>query len=315
MPSFEDAWTAYEADLRRRRCRESSVEQYWQRIKKFRNWTWEELGVDWADAGPDELEAFYERGCKPGAVHSGQPLSPATKAVYGISIKVFYNACYRLDVLPYNNFRNYVPPAPPDPRPRPLTRKQMARLLRHVHDHPDSRLEPLVGSAYYAGLRMGETTTLTVDGINLEAEQPYFEVLGKGHDEVVLMAVNSKLAPILRRHTYWLAGQAGVSSPRDLPAGTPLIQSLTRPGHGVGRSLPSRLVHQAMAEAGVDGRPHDLRRTYAHHIGVGTGHNLEAIRCGLRHRGYSALKFYLEPTLGQVGAWVEQVPDPLEEEG
>jgi integrase len=95
-----------------------------------------------------------------------------------------------------------------------------------------------------------------------------------------------------------------------LPAGTPLFQSRSCPGRGVGAKYPSRLLAAAMRAAGVDGRPHDLRRTAAHQVGKAFEDNPGPLKYVLRHRGDGALRHYRQPGLGEGQRYFEQVPEP-----
>jgi integrase len=309
MPTFAEGWACYTAELAHRHVGDASVRQYQIRLTTWRDWL-RRQGIAWQDAGPDELEAFCDRRCLPRAVHTGLPLAPGTRAVYARSIPPFYRACYAAGLLPHERFATYRPPPDPAPSPRPLELADIARLLDSLVDHPDRRLLPLAGLCYYNALRAGETARLRADDVHLGGVLPKLAVLGKGRLERGWLPLHSALVPILGRYTYWLAGTLGASSPRDLPAGTPLFQSRTCPGRGVSRELPSRLLARAMRDAGVDGRPHDLRRTAADQVGERAGDNPRPLREVLRHRGDGALRHYRVPPLGRVQQWFELIPDP-----
>jgi len=313
MLSFEQAWACYAIHLRCRHVGDSSADQYRIRLHTWAAWLCAR-GVRWEDAGPDELEAFTDRRCLPHMIHAGRPLAPRTRSVYARSVPPFYRALYAADLIPDDKFAGYRPPPDPEPAPRPLELHDVARLLHSLVAHPDRRLLPLAGLCYYNALRAGETALLRVDDVRLGGTIPKLDVLGKGRLERGWLPLHPALVPILGRYNYWLAGTLGASSPRDLPAGTPLFHSRTCPGRGISRELPSRLLGSAMRDAGVDGRPHDLRRTAADQVGERSGDNPRPLREVLRHRGDGALRHYRVPPLGRVREWFELIPDPLKEE-
>jgi integrase len=313
MPTFAEGWGCYAVHLRHHHVGDNSTDQYRIRLHTWAAWL-KARGVRWEDAGPDELESFMDRRCLPHAVHTGWPLAPRTRAVYARSVPPFYRACYAAGLIPADRFAGWRPPPDPEPSPRPLELHDVARLLEGLCDHPDRRLLPLAGLCYYNALRAGETARLRIDDLHLHGTLPKLAVLGKGRLERGWLPLHPALVPILGRYAYWLAGTLGADSPRDLPAGMPLFQSRTCPGRGIGRELPSRLLARAMRDAGVEGRPHDLRRTAADQVGERSGDNPRPLREVLRHRGDGALRHYRVPPLSRVREWFELIPDPLEEE-
>ena len=312
---WPDAWGAYRAHLLGRGLAPSSVSQYRFRLNTWRHWLWHpprgRHRKDWWQAGPPDLASFLERTCQPKTRHAGQPLAQATKAMYSRAIPPLYRHCYAQGLIDADPFAGWKPLEAPRPAPRPLDLEQVRTLLRYTLDHPDPRLYPAVCLCFYDELRGGEPTTLAVDDVALGLGEPRINVLGKGRTQRDWFPLHAAAVPALERYLAWLAARHGVGDWRAIPAGTPLFQSLTKVGAPIGRSYLSRLLARAMREAGVAGRPHDLRRTAANLVGEAYADNPGPLRFVLRHRGWSALDAYRVVSLGRGRTYLEQVPDLL----
>lgn len=320
---WHDAWGVYRAHLQHRGLADSSIGQYRFRLNTWRYWLWHpprgRHRKDWWQAIPADLDSFLERKCQPRAVHAGQPMSQATKAMYSSNIPPLYRVCYAKGLIDADPFAGYEPLEPPRPAPRPLDLSQVAALLRYTQDHPDPRLYPAVALCYFDAMRAGEPTELKVDDLMLGTGLtgtgvPRINVRGKGRTERDWFPLHRAAVPALERYLAWLAGRYGLASWWDLPAGTTLFQSLTKVGAPIGRSYLSRLLARAMRDAGIPGRPHDLRRTAANQVGEAFDDNPGPLRFTLRHQGWTALDAYRVVSLGKGQQYVEQIPDPLHQE-
>jgi integrase len=315
---WHDAWGAYRAHLIHRGIAATSIGQYRIRLNTWRYWLWHpprgRHRKEWWQGGPADLDAFLARKCQPKHLHAGQPLSVASKAMYSRAVPPLYRVCYSKGLIDADPFAGYEPLPPPRPAPRPLDLGQVRVLLGYTRDHPDPRLYPAVALCYYDALRSGEPTELLVEDVELEGEVPRINLLGKGHDARDWFPLQQGTLPALIPYLAWLASRHGVGDWRQIPAGTPLFQSLTKVGAPIGRSYLTRLLARAMRDAGVAGRPHDLRRSAGNAVGEAYDDNPGPLKAVLRHRGYTALDAYRVPSLGRVQRYLEQIPDPLAEQ-
>jgi integrase len=304
MPTFRDAFAIFADACRRRGTSEDSIAQYWIRLKVWIAFLAATFGLAWPDAEPEHLDAFLRRDCNPGMVHAGRPLAQASRAMYGRMVCDWHHVLYAKGILDRDAMADYQPPRDPEPDGTPLELDDIATLFGYLDDHPDRRLKVIAGLGYFQALRMGETATIQSQHVRLSGSVPSVSVLGKGRLERTVLPLHPALVPVLGSYTYWLAGGGR------LPAGTPLLQSRTCPGRPVDRKYPSRLLAAAMREAGVDGRPHDLRRTAAHQVGRVFADNPGPLQYVLRHRGTGSLRHYRQPSLGEGQQYFEAIPRP-----
>jgi integrase len=313
---WHDAWGAYRAHLQHRGLKPNSIGQYRVRLNTWRWWLWHpprgRHRKDWWQASPADLDSFLQRRCQPRAVHAGQPLGQASRAMYSSAIPPLYRVCYAGGLIDADPFAGYVATKPPRPAPRPLDLEQVGILLRYAEGHPDPRLHAAVALCYFDGLRSGEPTELKVDDLELYVGEPRINVLGKGRTERDWFTLHRKAIPPLETYLGWLAGRYGLGDWRQLPAGTPLFQSLTKVGAPIGRSYLSRLLARAMRDAGIGGRPHDLRRTAGNQVAEAFEDNPGPLRFFLRHDGWTALDAYRVVSLSLGRKYLDEgVPDPL----
>ncbi len=314
MMDYRHAWAAYHAELERRGTGPASIDSYRKYLAVFVAFLDSSRPpVAWDQVGDGDVQAYLRRRCRPGRRGAGQPLAPRTRALYAATIRDFYRTLYAADLLDSDPLRAFRPPRRPAPSERPLDLADVARLLRHVADHPDPRLELLAHLCYYTLLRAGETTLLQVADVDLDGTDgrtPQLLVVGKGRQHRESFPLHPAAIPPVVRYLTWLCARHGVGAWRDLPAGTPLVQDLRAAGKPVGRAYASTLLAAAMREAGVPGRPHDLRRTAAWWVGECSGDSQGQLMAVLRHVGTGALQAYRRPPLATVARYLAQVPVP-----
>ncbi len=314
--TFEEGWAAYKADLLERGLSASSIKQYRVRLTTWTTWvehpTRHRPAKPWWRAGPEDLRTFCTRPARPGArIHvKGAPLSPATRAMYSTTVPALYHVCYREGLIPADPFAGYRPLKHPDPNPEPLEHKAIAALLEGAVFLEDERIELLATLCYYQLLRSGEPARLTCSDVDLHGSPARLRVTRKGRREPEWIALHPAAIPILERHLHRIAARYGVGDYRKLPDGVPLVASRSRPGQPVTPGHATRLLARAMRDLGVDGRPHDLRRTAAQAINDHFEDNPGPVRVALGHRGYSALKHYVKPGLARQLTYLQAVPDP-----
>jgi integrase len=292
----------------------SSIGQYRFRLNTWRYWLYHpprgRHRKDWWQAAIADLDAFLGRKCQPKHLHAGQPLSAASRAMYSSSIPPLYHTCYAKGLIDADPFAGYEPLPFPRPAPRPLDVSEVQRLFDYTATHPDPRLHPAAHLCFYDALRSGEPTELLVEDVELGGKVPRINLLGKGRDQRDWFPLHSAALPALERYLSWLASRYGTGDWRQLPAGTPLFQSLTRMGVPIHRSYLTRLLARAMRDAGVRGRPHDLRRTGANLVAETFDDNPGPLRFVLRHRGYSSLEAYRVVSLERGQKYLDAIELP-----
>ena len=311
---FPQVWTAWRDDLAERGRQPSTISQYRVRLNNWRYWLWQpprgRHRKDWWQATQDDLRMFLRRPCQPGQRNAGRPLGQTTKSVYSTTIPALYGFAYARGLIDHNPMAGWRPLRRAEPAEQPLDQGDIDRLLEHAHQHPDRRLELLVGLCYYEVLRSGEPTHLVIGDVDLAASTPRIRVLGKARATKQWLAVHAEFAPMLRRYLAWLAEQYQVGHWRELPAGTPLIQHAQRLGVPISARRAGILLIRAMRELEIPGRPHDLRRTAANEVGEAFQDNPGPLRAVLRHRGYGALDAYRRPSVGKVGEYLAAIGQP-----
>jgi integrase len=314
--TFKQGWAAYKVDMLERGLSESTIRQYKIRLTTWATWvetrSQHRPAKPWWRAGPEDLRTFCTRAARPGArIHvKGAPLSPATRAMYTTTVPALYHVCYRERLIPADPFAGYRPLRRPDPNPEPLDQEAVRALLDGAVFLEDERIELLAALCYYCLLRSGEPARLTVSDVDLHGAPARLRVWRKGRREPEWIALHPATVPVLERHLGRIAARYGVGDWRKLPDGTPLVGSRSRPGLPVTPGYATKLLARAMRDLGVDGRPHDLRRTAAQAINDHFEDNPGPVRVALGHRGYSALKHYVRPGLARQLTYLQAVPDP-----
>lgn len=170
--------------------------------------------------------------------------------------------------------------------PRALSADERDAVLAHVHD---DRARLAVALMLGIGLRLHEVTRLTTSDVDLRAATVL--VRGKGSHE--------RLLPLPQRCRVMLAEVC-----HSRPAGAPLVCS--QRGTELSTSAMSRLIRQAMEDAGVkraprDGRSaHCLRHTCASEV-LEAGAPLHVVRELLGHSNIATTSIYLRRAgLGQL---------------
>lgn len=321
---FGQAWKAWREELVARELHRNTIRQYRTRCFAWVGWlTHPPRGrhrKDWWQASKDDFAAFQRRPAPPRpGQHAGRRVAPNTRAAYQATIPPMYDWCYGQGLIDHNPLAGLRPPRKPEPSEQPLDLAQVAKLLHYTRTHPDRRLEVLVALCYGEGLRSGEPAHLDVGDVDLDATDPRIKVLGKGRRSKEWFALKAAVIPILQDHLRWLAERYDLDDWHQLPAGTPLLQHAQQLGVPISPRRTCHLLAQAMRDAQVPGRPHDLRRTAANQVAESYQDNPGPLRAFLRHRGYGALDAYRQPSVHKLGEYVASItwpdtwPDPLAE--
>lgn len=184
----------------------------------------------------------------------------STRNTYLSQVREFCRWLIRRKLIKTDPFADMVLPRRPRPSPKPISRSDIAALLRVV---PDARGRLLVHLQWGLGLRCCGCANLRIEDIDLVSKTLY--VTEKGNVERRLPITPEVEAEIDR----YL---------REYPATSgPLLRSYTEPWAGVGASHIGNLIRRWMLTAGIKHGPfdgvsaHGLRRTALTETAVACG--------------------------------------------
>jgi site-specific recombinase XerD len=168
--------------------------------------------------------------------------------------------------------------APRQPRylPRGLRATQVCTVLQKA---ADERLALLESLGVQEGLRCCEMAGLQVHDVD-EVERQLAVMVSKGGDQRLLALSDETLDRI---HEYLAEHPA---------AAGPLIRSYNHPTRGISAGHISRLLSNAMHEAGVNESGHSLRHTCASDM-LRHGAHLRDVQSALGHRSIQSTERYL----------------------
>lgn len=297
MTDPAEVLAGFRADLAARGMRPVSVDHY-RRVVDLWLRHLKRAGVDWLEAGPDELRGFLD--AKPADRNSakrrrGPWLSDASRCQYDKAVRALYRWATDEGVIPSDPFRRSRSPSRPDPLPRALDLSDVARLLDHVAG--DERLRVAVWLAYGLGLRRSEIALARVEDVRLSG-RPAMLVHGKGgRDRLVPLP-----EPVRCVLAVYLAGR---------PRSGPLLESSRSPD-GLKPQTVGQMISHAMRAAGIDETGHALRHTFATTLlAAAGGTNLRAVSRLLGHRSVTTTeRVYTSSYDEDAWAAAKLLPDP-----
>jgi integrase len=290
-PEACQAWYAHLTLERGRRPR--TILAYKQVLTDFGAWL---AKTPWWEIEPSHVRAYLDRPQRVLSARPGQPLAPASRALYSTTLSHFYAWAARAGLLQQDPLRNFTPEKWPAPIPRALDPAEVARLLDHVADDP--RVEAIVWCGFGLGLRAGEVAAARVEHLQLHGGRPAIIVHGKGGRRRRIPLPD----PVREVLARYLAGRRT----------GPVIEHARKPGHHVSSRTVSRMVGWAMAEVGlVGGNHHQLRHTFATSLlEAGRGQNLYSVSRLMGHSSTTITEQTYSAYLGDVDAVMSLVRDP-----
>lgn len=168
--------------------------------------------------------------------------------------------------------------------PKDLSIEDVAKLLDGRFDGTPAGLrdKAVLELMYAAGLRISETTALTMSDIDLE--DGFVRVTGKGGKE--------RLIPVGMSAIRAIASYIGAGRPRLVTETRDDRLFLNRRGQGLSRQGLWKIIRSYAADAGLTGfTPHALRHSFATHLLKG-GADLRAVQEMLGHASISTTQIY-----------------------
>jgi integrase/recombinase XerD len=279
---FDALFTVYLADLTRRRCAASTIENARQVLPRFFDHLREEGIHDPRRVREDHVVGFG-RLLSSLKSKAGEPLAPGTRAHYLAVVKAFFRFLERQGVLLYNPAAHV--PLPSRRRlPRALSETAVRRLVA-VPDHESvkgRRDRAILELLYGTGLRMSECVRLDLTDVDLSTGTIFVRD-GKGRkDRVVPLAGQARDAIGL----YLSRSRPELARWSDEAA-----LFLARTGARLSAMSLRVLVREYGRRARVKASCHVLRHSYATHLLAG-GASIREIQKLLGHRHLTTTALY-----------------------
>jgi integrase/recombinase XerD len=240
------------------------------------------LGRDLADAGPEDVEAYF-------AALGARGLSPATAARRRAAVRGFYRFVLGEGWRADDPSRRVDAPKQGRPLPKVLSREEVDRIIAAAGARDGAgglRLACMVELLYASGLRISELLGLTLAAV---ARDPaYLIVKGKGGKER-LAPLNAPARAALKAYLPVRAGFLPKTA-KDSPW---LFPSRAEGGQLTRRRF-SQMLGEAALLAGVDPAkvsPHVLRHAFATHLLEG-GADLRVVQKLLGHADIATTQIY-----------------------
>ena len=195
-------------------------------------------------------------------------LSAASKASYHASIRAFCRWMIMADIREDDPTVKTPTPKRPKGHPRPITDEQLHAVLKRANR---ARTRAYLLLAAYAGLRVHEIAKIRGE----DFDGKFLTVTGKGNKTEVL-PLHPQLIELARhmpKSGYWFPSYTG-SGP-------------------VGPHAVSKAIRDTMRRAGFDGKPHQLRHTFATKL-VREGVDLSVVQKLMRHESPATTVIYTE---------------------
>ncbi|MCO5190426.1 MAG: tyrosine-type recombinase/integrase [Anaerolineae bacterium] len=195
-------------------------------------------------------------------------------------------------------------------QPQSLTRKQLRRLLKAVHQGGDERdiaiIELLAGS----GLRVGELLDLQIGDVVIEPRSGWVTVRegkkGSYRQIPLTKDVRRAVQKWLDRHPLYRKEDA---KPQQIPLWVSKYGPLKH------RSSISRLIEKYALRARLETvTPHMLRHTFATLYLQANPNDVRGLAALLGHRNLNTIMVYTEPSLAELSARMARIDDALIDE-
>lgn len=263
------------------RMAENSVATYSGEASMFLIWA-AAGGYDPATVGPEEITLYIEarQGVKPGE----EILSSRTVSRIMSSLRSFFDYLAAAEIRRINPLDKLKPPRMTHSLPQVMTIEEVDRLLSCIDESTPFgvRDRTLFELIYSCGLRVSEAVDLTLE--NIFIQEGLIRVIGKGDKE--------RLIPLGEEAEYWLRRYLGeIRSLLTKPGKRNSCLFLNNRGEGLSRKGMWKRFKEIAAKAGVEGKIHTLRHSFATHLLKG-GADLRSVQELLGHSDISTTQVY-----------------------
>lgn len=240
-------------------------------------------GYDLSLLGADDITAYIE--ARQGLGNRGvEPLSSRTVSRIMSSLRSFFDYLVLSEYRITNPLDKLKPPTLIHTLPQVMTIEDVDRFLSEIKtDTPFGiRDRALFEIIYSCGLRVSEAVELCLE--NIFIKEGLIRVIGKGSKE--------RLIPLGEEAEYWL--QSYLREARILlvkPGKRNTALFLNNRGEGLSRKGMWKRFKEIAAKAGVEGKIHTLRHSFATHLLRG-GADLRSVQELLGHSDISTTQIY-----------------------
>ncbi|MBQ4279689.1 MAG: tyrosine recombinase XerD [Rikenellaceae bacterium] len=275
-----------------KRLADNTVEAYMRDLDRFAGFVDREFGVEAADAGTAQIEAFMAHIYDTGA-------GKTTQARVLSGVKSFFNYLLITDAI--DELPTAIVDAPKTGRKLPdvLTVDEINRIIGTVDlSHPlGHRNRAMLETLYSCGLRVSELVSLRLG--DLFFEDGYIRVTGKGSKQ--------RLVPVSDEARRLIVLYLDQRRTMKVDPASADIVFLNQNGRKLTRVMIFTLIRQAVARAGIDKTisPHTFRHSFATHLLAG-GASIRQVQAMLGHESITTTELYTHLDRSQLEVSVER---------
>ncbi len=264
------------------RMAENSISTYGGEASMFLLWAGTG-GYDPASVGSGEISLYIET--RQGADgDGGEALSSRTISRIMSSLRSFFDFLIASGIRRDNPLDRLKPPSLTHTLPQVMTIEEVDRFLDEIDTESDYgiRDRTLFELIYSCGLRVSEAVDLTLE--NLYLQEGLIRVMGKGSKE--------RLIPLGEEAEYWLRRYLEETRPLlTKPGKRGACLFLNNRGEGLSRKGMWKRFKEIALRAGVEGKIHTLRHSFATHLLTG-GADLRSVQELLGHSDTGTTQIY-----------------------
>jgi len=210
-------------------------------------------------------------------------ISKKTAAKAVSALRAFFTFAQRQRLIPDNPSVHLELPRSSRRIPEVYTVEQVEAILKAIDTSTAAGIRDrcLFELIYSCGLRVSETVSLTLERIYLEASM--LRVVGKGSKE--------RLVPVGEQALHWMRRYLEEGRPALLKGKKERALFINRSGKRLSRKGMWKRFKEILARAGVEGKIHTLRHSFATHLLQG-GADLRAVQALLGHADIGTTQIY-----------------------
>jgi integrase/recombinase XerD len=210
-------------------------------------------------------------------------ISKKTAAKAVSALRAFFTFAQRQRLIPDNPSVHLELPRSSRRIPEVYTVEQVEAILKAIDTSTAAGLRDrcLFELIYSCGLRVSETVSLTLERIYLQASM--LRVVGKGSKE--------RLVPVGEQALHWMRRYLEEGRPALLKGKKERALFINRSGKRLSRKGMWKRFKEILARAGVEGKIHTLRHSFATHLLQG-GADLRAVQALLGHADIGTTQIY-----------------------